>query len=60
MWGTARVYLKYPFVFELCEQFARSSQINFYMQMIHASWTNTKELDKIKKQFNRDFEKVGD
>ena len=28
--------------------------------MIHASWTNTKELDKIKKQLNRDFEKVGD
>ena len=30
------------------------------MQMIHASWTNTKELDEIKKQLNRDFENIGD
>ena len=30
------------------------------MQMIHASWTNTKELDKIKKQLNRDFENIAD
>ena len=28
LWGTARVYLRFPFVFDLCEPYAISSQMS--------------------------------
>ena len=29
LWGTSRVYLRSPLVFDLCERYATRSQINF-------------------------------